>query len=91
MTTRAAARPLTKTAIAVPPDLLAQVDRTAREWGLSRSRFITAVLRRVAGARRDAELKRRVDALFAESGVRDEQLRMAQQLESAGIPADERW
>ena len=47
--------PLRKTAIAVPDDLLAAVDRAAREQHGSRNRFVTVVLRHAVRARRDAE------------------------------------
>ena len=43
--------PLRKTAIAVPDDLLAAVDRAARERHESRNRFVIAVLRRAVRAR----------------------------------------
>ena len=45
--------PHVKTAIAVPEDLLAEVDRAARARGESRSKYITRVLRAAVRARRD--------------------------------------
>lgn len=81
-----------KTAIAVPEDILEEVDRAARERGESRSRFISRVLRLAVRARRDAEVTRRLDALFADESVREEQRREAQELAQLGINWDsERW
>jgi metal-responsive CopG/Arc/MetJ family transcriptional regulator len=81
-----------KTAIAVPEDILEEVDRAARERGESRSRFISRVLRLVVRARRDAEVTRRLDALFADESVREEQRREAQELAQLGINWEsERW
>jgi metal-responsive CopG/Arc/MetJ family transcriptional regulator len=81
-----------KTAIAVPEDVLEEVDRAARERGESRSRFISRVLRLVVRARRDAEVTRQLDALFADESVREEQRRDAQELAQLGINWDsERW
>ncbi len=81
-----------KTAIAVPEDILEEVDRAARERGESRSRFISRVLRLAVRARRDAEVTRRLDALFADESVREEQRRDAQDLAQLGINWDsERW
>jgi metal-responsive CopG/Arc/MetJ family transcriptional regulator len=81
-----------KTAIAVPGDILEEVDRAARERGESRSRFISRVLRLAVRARRDAEVTRRLDALFADESVREEQRREAQDLAQVGINWDsERW
>ena len=63
-----------------------------RERGESRSRFIGRVLRLAVHARRDAEVTRRLDALFADKSVREEQRREAQELAQVGIDWDsERW
>ncbi|MFI5395180.1 MAG: ribbon-helix-helix protein, CopG family [Candidatus Binatia bacterium] len=81
-----------KTAIAVPEDVLEEVDRAARERGESRSRFISRVLRLAVRARRDAEVTRRLDALFADESVREAQRRDAHELAELGIGWDsERW
>jgi metal-responsive CopG/Arc/MetJ family transcriptional regulator len=81
-----------KTAIAVPEDIMEEVDRAARERGESRSRFISRVLRLAVRARRDAEVTRRLDALFADESVREEQRREAQELAQLGINWNsERW
>lgn len=81
-----------KTAITVPEEMLDEVDRAARERGESRSAFICRVLRLALRARRDAEVTRRLDALFA-----DEALAAAARAESvdlAGLAVgwdDEGW
>ena len=61
--------PVKKIAISVPPDVIRQVDLAARERGVTRSRFITDVLRRVARARSDAEIKRRVNEVLDRKSV----------------------
>jgi hypothetical protein len=84
--------PLRKTAIAVPETLLADVDRAATERGESRSAYITRVLSVAVRTRRDAEITRKLDALFA-----DEHLTKAQRGEAAALDrvgtdwTDERW
>ena len=81
-----------KTAIAVPAEILDEVDRAARERGESRSRFISRVLRLAVRARRDAEVTRRLDALFADESVNAEQRRDAHELAQLGIDwHSERW
>lgn len=81
-----------KTAIAVPEEILEDVDRAARERGESRSRFITRVLRLVVRARKDAEVTRRLDELFADESLRDEQRHAAEELEDLGVDwSNERW
>ncbi len=72
--TRSAAR---KTAISVPPLLLGLVDAAARQRGESRSRFIQRLLVEAVRSRRDADVRRRIDALFADEGAARTQQRDA--------------
>ena len=84
--------PLRKTAIAVPDDLLAAVDRAARERHESRNRFVTAVLRHAVRARRDAEITRRLNELFATPDHGKQQSREASELDDIGTDwSHERW
>jgi len=84
--------PLRKTAIAVPDDLLAAVDRVARARGESRNRFVTRVLQYAVRARRDAEITRRLDELFATPDLAQQQGREASELDRIGSDwSDERW
>ena len=81
-----------KTAIAVPAEILDEVDRAARARGESRSRFITRVLRLAVRARRDADVTRRLDALFVDESLAEEQRREADDLARHAVDwADERW
>ena len=84
--------PLRKTAIAVPDDLLAAVDRAARERHESRNRFVTLVLRHAVRARRDAEITRRLNDLFATPDLVKQHRREAAELDGIGTDwSDERW
>jgi metal-responsive CopG/Arc/MetJ family transcriptional regulator len=84
--------PLRKTAIALPDDLLAAVDRVARARRESRNRFVTRVLQHAVRARRDAEITRRLNELFATTDVAQKQTREASELDRIGSDwADERW
>jgi hypothetical protein len=83
---------LRKTAIAVPADLLAAVDRAARERHESRNRFVTRVLRHAVAARRDAEITRRLNELFADPDLSRRQERESAELDRLGTDwSDERW
>lgn len=84
--------PLRKTAIAVPDDLLAAVDRAASERHESRNRFVTRVLRHAVRARRDAEITRRLNELFAVPDLAKPHGQDASELDAAGTDwSDERW
>jgi hypothetical protein len=83
---------LHKTAIAVPESLLADVDRAATARGESRSAYITRVLALAVRARRDAEITRKLDELFADTRVKKAQRRAATALDDLGTDwTDERW
>ena len=84
--------PLRKTAIAIPEELLAAVDRAAAARAESRNQFVTRVLRAAVRARRDAEITRRLDALFADPETASAQREQAALLDAAGTEwSDERW
>lgn len=76
--------PLRKTAIAIPADLLSAVDRAAQSRGESRNRFVTRVLQEAVHARRDAEVTRRLNELFADGEFAREQARSAGELDAVG-------
>jgi len=83
---------LRKTAIAVPDDLLAAVDQVARARRESRNRFVIRVLQHAVRARRDAEITRRLNELFAAPDLAQQQNREASELDRIGSEwSDERW
>ncbi len=81
-----------KTTVAVPEDVLADIDRAAQARGESRSKYITRVLKAAVRARRDAEITRRLDELFAREDMRMAQHDEAASFDEAGTSwSDERW
>lgn len=81
-----------KTALSIPEELLAEVDRAAAQRGESRSGYITQVLRRAVRARRDAEVTRRLNEMFADDEARKEQSRTAEAMDSLGSDwSEEGW
>lgn len=81
-----------KTAIAVPDELLRDVDAAAAARGESRSRFINHVLRAAVRARRDADVTARLDQLFASDTHRTAAAESAAALDRGGDGWDEeRW
>jgi metal-responsive CopG/Arc/MetJ family transcriptional regulator len=84
--------PLRKTAIAISDELLSAVDRAAQARGETRNRFVTRVLQEAVRARRDAEVTKRLNELFAEPEIAQEQSRSASELDAAGTDwNDEGW
>lgn len=85
-------RTIRKTAIALPAELLSDVDRAARDLGESRSGYITRILRCAVRARRHAAITRRLDELFADPAFAREHQQSALELDAAGTSwDDERW
>jgi len=81
-----------KTSIAVPAELLREVDHAAQQRGESRNRFVVRVLAQAVRAKRDAEITRRLNELFADEQMQHEQLEGARQLEEASSTwSDEQW
>jgi hypothetical protein len=81
-----------KTAIAIPEELLAEVDQAAEERGDSRSGYITRLLRMAVRARRDAEVTRRLNEFFAHVGRAEDLGREAEEWAQAGTDwKNERW
>jgi metal-responsive CopG/Arc/MetJ family transcriptional regulator len=84
--------PLRKTAIAIPDDLLSAADRAAQARGESRNRFVTRVLQEAVHARRDADVTKRLNELFADAEIAREQARGASKLGAVGTDwSGERW
>jgi metal-responsive CopG/Arc/MetJ family transcriptional regulator len=79
-----------KTAVTIPEELLAEVDAAAEARGESRSRYITRLLRLTVQARRDAEVTRRLNELFAREDNREELRRSARGLDRVGTDWKER-
>ncbi len=80
-----------KFAISVPDEVMRKVDQAARKRGITRSRFIAQVLARVAGARTDGEISRRIDAVFADADVAREQLHTARKFRQVAPRSGGEW
>ncbi len=81
-----------KTAISVSEELLDEVDRAAQDRGESRSRFVCRVLELAVRARRDAEVTKRLDDLFADDSLREDQRSDVEKLEDLAVDwTNERW
>lgn len=79
-----------KFAVSIPEDVMAEVDGAAQRRGVTRSRFISDVLRKVARARTDAEITRRLDEVFGDPEIAREQRRTSRELLTARVD-DAAW
>lgn len=58
-----------KTSLALPEDLLEEVEAAAEERGMSRNKFVVRVLREAVKARRDAAITQRLNKLFEDKSL----------------------
>lgn len=80
-----------KIAISVPEDVMEVVDRAAARRHTTRSAYISEILRRVASARTDAEITRRIDAVFSDRDVARAQVETAAAFATAEPGAGWEW
>ena len=79
----------TKFAISVPAETMLEVDRAAKRLGVTRSRYISLVLARVAKRQRDAAISKRVDEALAE--ISEQDLGFVQYLQRARRDEGTEW
>jgi len=80
---------VTKFAISVPAETMRQVDRAAKRLGVTRSRYISVVLDRVAKVQRDRAISEKVDAVLASLDEQD--LALVEQLGAARRDEGTEW
>lgn len=83
--------PMRKIAISLPEPVLKTVDQLAAQRKESRSRVIATLLSRLTRAKRDRDIARQIDALFAEEEVIAEQKRTADEFLRIRQWTDENW
>ena len=80
-----------KVAITIPPDLLAVIDDIRIRRGVSRSKFITLLLRQKISDEQDREVRETYDRVFSDESVAKEQLETAAWLEGSGREEGQEW
>ena len=80
-----------KIAITLPSDLLDIIDKTTEQRSMSRSKFISLLLREKLLEERNRQLKDQYDKVFSDSAICDEQLKTAMWLDGAGSREGQEW
>jgi hypothetical protein len=83
--------PVRKIAISVPEHILRNVDRLAKRSKTTRSGLITRVLTEVSHASDQVELTEKINRLFEEEAISDEQSATAQAFWRVAEDEDPRW
>jgi metal-responsive CopG/Arc/MetJ family transcriptional regulator len=66
-----------KVTIAIPVDLVNLIDEVSKKRGISRSQYISSVLREKMRDEKGKQLKEAYDRVFSDESVRKEQLETA--------------
>ena len=80
-----------KVAITIPKDLIMMIDDMSRKKGLSRSKFISNVLREKLIKERNRDIKETYDRIFSDESLKIEQLRCAKWFEGLEIEEGQEW
>ena len=80
-----------KIAITVPGDLVMTIDLLCFESGVSRSKFITDILREKISKDKNDKIKASYDRVFSDNTIAEEQLAMARDFEDSGKEEGQEW
>ena len=80
-----------KIAITVPEDLVMTIDLLSFESGVSRSKFITDILRDKISKDKNDKIKTSYDRVFSDNTIAEEQLAMARDFEDSGKEEGQEW
>ena len=80
-----------KVAITIPTQLVTMIDDISRQKGMSRSKFISTVLRENVLIEKEKQIKDAYNRVFSDEAIRKEQLETASWLEGAGNGEGQEW
>lgn len=80
-----------KVAITIPTDLLATIDNISKQKGMSRSRYISNILREKVLDEKEKQIKASYNRVFSDESILKEQLETASWLEGAGSKEGQEW
>lgn len=80
-----------KVAITIPKELVTMIDNISKKKGLSRSKFISTVLRETLISQRNRQIKETYDQTFSDESIRKEQLSCTRWFEGLEIEEGQEW
>jgi metal-responsive CopG/Arc/MetJ family transcriptional regulator len=80
-----------KVAITIPSDLVAVIDDIRSRKGVSRSKFITLLLRQKIQDEQAREIKEAYDRVFSDASVAKEQVDTAAWFDGSGSDEGQEW
>jgi metal-responsive CopG/Arc/MetJ family transcriptional regulator len=80
-----------KVAITMPIDLLTTIDNISKQKGMSRSRYISNILREKVLDEKEKQIRASYNRVFSDELILKEQLETASWLEGAGSREGQEW
>jgi metal-responsive CopG/Arc/MetJ family transcriptional regulator len=80
-----------KIAISIPSDMVSVIDRIRTKRGVSRSKFITLLLREKLMDEQEREVREAYDRVFSDPAIAKEQLETAAILDGTGKDEGQEW
>ena len=80
-----------KVAITIPVELLTTIDDMSKKKGVSRSRFISNILREKVLDEKEKQIKASYDRVFSDELILREQIETATWLEGSGNKEGQEW
>ena len=80
-----------KVAITIPADLVMMIDNISKQKGLSRSKYISTVLREKILNETERQIKDTYDRVFSDDAIKKEQLETAIWLDGTGNQGGQEW
>jgi metal-responsive CopG/Arc/MetJ family transcriptional regulator len=80
-----------KVAITIPKELVVMIDDISKKKGLSRSKFISTILRETLISQRNRQIKDAYDQVFSDESIKKEQLSCTKWFEGLGTEEGQEW
>ena len=80
-----------KVAITIPTDLVIMIDNISKQLGLSRSKYISTVLREKVLSDKEQQIKGSYNRVFSDESIKKEQLQTAIWFDGTGNQGGQEW
>ena len=80
-----------KVAITIPTDLVIMIDNISKQLGLSRSKYISTVLREKVLSDKERQIKDSYNRIFSDESIKTEQLQTAIWFDGTGNQGGQEW
>ena len=80
-----------KVAITIPADLVIMIDDISKQLGLSRSKYISIVLREKIISEKERQISESYNRIFSDDSIQKEQLQTAIWFDGTGNQGGQEW